>query len=185
MSADVLSNYSEKMDKCIHFFEEEIATLRAGRANPAVLNKVMVDYYGVPTPISQIGSVSVPEPRTLMIQPWDATAVGLVEKAILKSDIGINPQNDGKAVRLNFPPLTEERRQDLVKTLHKKGEETKVHIRNIRRDAVEQAKLQKKNSEITEDDLKDLEQTIQKATDTKIKEVDAVLSKKEKDLMEV
>ena len=145
----------------------------------------MVDYYGVQTPIPQLGNISVPEARTLLIQPWDMSVVKEVEKAILKSELGINPNNDGKTIRLTFPPLTEERRKELVKDIHKRAEEAKVAIRSIRRDAIEAYKTQKKNSEITEDDLKEIEKDIQNLTDQYSKEIDTILAKKEKEIMEV
>jgi len=181
-------NYKEiegKMKKTISILEEELVGIRAGRANPAILEKVTVDYYGVPTPITQIGNVSVPEARMLVIQPWDTSIVKEVEKALLKSDIGITPTSDGKVIRLIFPPLTEERRKELVKTVHKKGEEAKVAIRAVRRDALDHYKMQKKNSEITEDDLKDIEKDIQNLTDKYIKEIDSIIDKKEKEILEV
>jgi ribosome recycling factor len=180
-----LREFENKMEKSIGFFIEELAGIRAGRANPAILNKVTVDYYGTPTPIAQVGNVSVPEPHLLVIQPWDAGILAQIEKAINKSDVGVNPQNDGKVIRLSFPTPTEERRRELAKTLRKKAEEAKVHIRAIRRDAVDFVKNQKKKSEITEDDLKDLENEIQKLTDAKIKDIDGITAKKEKEILEV
>lgn len=176
---------SSKMDKTLNIYSEDLQAVRAGRANPSILDKILVDYYGVPTPIPQLGNVSVPEPRTLLVQPWDMGIVKEVEKAILKSELGINPNNDGKSIRLTFPPLTEERRKDLVKDIHKRAEEAKVAIRSIRRDAIEAYKTQKKNSEITEDDLKEIEKDIQTLTDQNIKEIDVILAKKEKEIMEV
>lgn len=180
-----LKDFEIKMDKVINYFVTDIGSIRAGRANPAILDKVKVEYYGAPTPIQQVGNISVPEPHTILIQPWDATILNDIERAINKSDIGINPQNDGKAIRLNFPPLTEERRKEIAKTLHKKAEETKVGIRNIRRDAVDAFKKMQKSGEITEDDLKSSETDIQKLTDKKIKEIDDILAKKEKEILEV
>jgi ribosome recycling factor len=180
-----LAEFEAKMEKSIHHFQNDLNSVRAGRANPAVLDKVRVEYYGVATPLAQVGSLSVPEPQTIVIQPWDATILGDIERAINMSDIGIHPQNDGKVIRLNFPPLTEERRKELAKSLHKKAEETRVAIRGIRRDAMDFFKKQQKSSEITEDDLKDLEGDIQKLTDRFIKEIDTLLSKKEKDILEV
>lgn len=174
-----------KMEKTLGALEHDFAAVRAGRANPAVLDHVKVDYYGVATPVNQIGAVSVPEPRTLVIQPWDASILGEVEKAISKSDIGINPNNDGKVIRLIFPQLTEERRKDLVKVVHKDAETAKVGIRNIRRDAIEHFKAMKKKSEITEDDLKDMEKDIQELTDKYIAKVDKMLVAKEKEILEV
>lgn len=181
-------NYTEietKMEKSIGVLKSEFAAIRAGRANPAVLNKLTVDYYGVATPVPQIGSVSVPDPRTLMIQPWDASVLKELEKAILASDIGITPTNDGKVIRLSFPPLTEERRKEIVKGLSKTGEDTKVAIRSIRRDAIEGYKKQQKNSEITEDDLKDIEKDIQNLTDNAIKEIDKIVKAKEAEILEI
>lgn len=175
----------EKMNKTLNVLEAEFGGIRAGRANPQVLDRIMVDYYGVSTPISQIGNISVPDARTLLIQPWDASVLGEVEKAINQSDLGINPQNDGKVIRLAFPALTEERRKELVKSVHKKGEESKVAIRSIRRDALEGFKAQKKNSEITEDDLKGIEKDVQKVTDDFIADIDKMVEKKEKEIMEV
>lgn len=174
-----------KMKKAISVLREDLAGLRAGRANPAVLDKVTVDYYGVPTPINQLGSVAVPEARVIVIQPWDAKILKDIEKAIQKSDIGINPNNDGKVIRLIFPVLTEERRKELTKSVRKHGEDTKIAIRAIRRDAIERFKVQKKNGEITEDDLKDTEEDIQKMTDKYIAETDKAVEAKEKEIMEV
>jgi len=176
---------ADKMDKTLSVFQEDLSAIRAGRANPAILSKVTVDYYGTPTPISQIGTVSVPEARSLVIQPWDTTILGEIEKAILKSDLGLTPNNDGKIIRLNFPPLTEERRKELVKGLSKRSEDAKVAIRAIRRDFIEQVKKQIKSNEATEDDLKNMEAELQKLTDKKIKDVDEITVKKEKELLEV
>ncbi len=180
-----VKEFDEKMQKSIASVASEFAAVRAGRANPAVLDKITVDYYGTPTPIPQIGSVSVPEPRTLLIQPWDASVLKLVEKAILASDLGITPTNDGKCIRLSFPQLTEERRRDLTKQVKKLGEDGKVAIRNIRRDALDKFKAMKKKSEITEDDLKSIEDEIQKITDKNCKEIDVMTEKKEKELLEI
>ncbi|MBE6911689.1 MAG: ribosome recycling factor [Ruminococcaceae bacterium] len=180
-----VKEFDEKMQKSIASVASEFAAVRAGRANPAVLDKITVDYYGTPTPIPQIGSVAVPEPRTLMIQPWDASVLKLVEKAILASDLGITPSNDGKCIRLSFPQLTEERRRDLTKQVKKLGEDGKVAIRNIRRDALDKFKAMKKKSEITEDDLKSIEDEIQKITDKNCKEIDVMTEKKEKELLEI
>lgn len=177
--------HEKKMEKTLSALESNLATIRAGRANPAILDKVSVEYYGVASPLTQIANVSVPDARTIMIQPWDASIVGEVEKAILKSDIGITPTNDGKSLRLNFPPLTEERRKELSKQVKKYGEECKVAMRNVRRDAIEEYKAQKKRSEITEDDLKDIEADIQKLTDGYVKKIDDVVAKKEKEILEV
>lgn len=175
----------ERMNKRVDGFHSELKTIRAGRANASVLDKVAIDYYGVPTPVAQVGSISSPEPRTLVIQPWDQTVLKEIEKAILKSEIGIAPQNDGKIIRLNFPPLTEERRKELVKQVKKYSEEAKVQIRNIRRDAMEDYKAKKKNSEITEDDLKGIEKDIQGLTDKYIKEIEDITSAKETEILEV
>ncbi|MBR5155904.1 MAG: ribosome recycling factor [Clostridia bacterium] len=180
-----MKNAETRMDKAINALENDLATIRAGRANPAILDKVTVEYYGVPTPIQQVGTVAIPEARTITIQPWDSSILGEIEKAILKSDIGITPNNDGKMIRLNFPPLTEERRKDLVKGIAKRGEESKVAIRNIRRDAIEGFKKQKKDGEITEDDLKELETKIQKLTDKYVASIDTIISAKEKEILEV
>lgn len=180
-----LKVYEEKMNKSIAVLESDLATLRAGRANPAMLNKISVEYYGVATPLAQIGNLSVPDPRTLLIQPWDATILGDIEKAILKSDLGITPANDGKAIRLSFPPLTEERRKELAKTIRAKCEDSKVAIRSIRRDAIETFKKQQKNSEITEDDLKGIEKDVQNLTDKFVKLIDDIQAKKEKEIMEL
>lgn len=174
-----------KMSKTISVLHEDLAAIRAGRANPAILDKITVDYYGVPTPLQQVGTVSVPEARTIIIQPWDASILGDIEKAILKSDVGITPNNDGKLIRLNFPPLTEDRRKELVKSVSKRGEDAKVAIRAIRRDSIDRFKAQKKDNEITEDDLKDLEEKIQKLTDKFVKEVDNIIADKEKEILEV
>lgn len=177
--------YGDKMSKTVDALRHEFTTIRAGRANPGVLDKITIDYFGATTPINQIGSISVPEPRTLMIQPWDASAVKAIEKAIQASDIGIMPQNDGKVIRLTFPPLTEERRNELIKTVHKYGEEAKVAARNVRRDAIDKFKDMKKKSEITEDDLKDAEKEIQNMVDKVCKEIDSEVVKKEKELAEI
>ena len=177
--------YTSKMSKTIDVLKSDFATVRAGRANPGVLDKLTVEHYGSAMPINQLASISVPEPRMLAIQPWDKSALKAIEKAILASDLGINPQNDGSVIRLVFPQLTEERRKDLTKQVKKMGEDAKVAIRNIRRDAVDTFKKQQKKSEITEDDLKVLEKEIQDATDKYCKEIDTETSKKEKELMEL
>ena len=177
--------YKAKMEKTIEVMKHEFNTIRAGRANVAVLDKITVDYYGAPTPIQQIASVSTPEPRMLAIQPWDASALKLIEKAILASDLGINPTNDGKIVRLLFPQLTEERRRDLTKEVKHMAENGKVAVRNIRRDAIDHFKKAQKASEITEDELKLLEKEMQDLTDKYVKEVDVESAKKEKELMEL
>ena len=173
-----------KMEKRIDGYSGELKTIRAGRANASVLDKVAIDYYGTMTPINQVGAISSPEPRMLVIQPWDASVLKEIEKAINISDIGIAPQNDGKVIRLSFPPLTEERRKELVKTVKKYSEEAKVQIRNIRRDAMETFKAQKKG-EITEDDLKGIEKDIQNLTDKYIKEIESIDAAKEKEIIEV
>jgi ribosome recycling factor len=175
----------EKMKKTVDVLCHEYSSLKAGRANPAVLDRVTVDYYGSPTPIAQIGSVSVPDARSLVIQPWDASILGDIEKAILKADIGINPNNDGKVIRLVFPTLTEERRKELVRDVHKYAENAKVAIRNIRRDVIDKYKDLKKKSEITEDDLKASEKDIQDLTDKFVKEVDKIAQDKEKEVLTV
>ena len=177
--------YEEKMNKTISVFEENLAEIRAGRANPAILNKITVDYYGVPTPINQVAGISVPEARMILIQPWDASILKEIEKEILKSDIGINPNNDGKVIRLTFPELNEERRKEIVKDIRKLAEEAKIAVRSIRRDAIDEAKELEKKSEITEDDLKKEEDDIQKLTDKKIEEIDMLLEKKEKEIMSI
>lgn len=179
------TEYEQKMDKAIVYLLEEFGTIRAGKANSAVLDKISVDYYGSATPINQIGTISIPEPRMLVIQPWDAGMVKEVEKAILKSELGITPTNDGKSIRLVFPALTEERRRELVKMVSKKSEEAKVVIRGIRRDAIEAYKKMQKSSEITEDDLKGAEKDIQDLTDKYIKKIDEESKKKEKEILEI
>ncbi len=183
-----MSDYKEfehKMTRTCESLNTTLATIRAGRANAAVLDQIFVDYYGVPTPIQQMASIATPDPRSLIISPWDHSQLKAIEKAILASDLGINPQNDGRSIRLVFPPLTEERRKDLVKQTKKYGEEAKVAIRNIRRDAIEKFKKQQKSSEITEDDYKIAEKDIQKLTDDFIKEIDKITEKKEKELTEI
>ena len=179
------SKFEEKMTKTISVFEENLAEIRAGRANPAILNKIMIDYYGTPTPINQVAGISVPEARMIVIQPWDASVLKEIEKEILKSDIGINPNNDGKVIRLAFPELNEERRKEIVKDIRKMAEEAKVAIRSIRRDAIDEAKAMQKNSEISEDDLKIAEDKIQKLTDKYVDEIDQILDKKEKEVMSI
>ncbi len=179
------NSIEEKMKKTISVFEESLSEVRAGRANPNILNKITVDYYGVATPINQIAGISVPEPRMILIQPWDISMLKEIEKAINIAEIGINPNNDGKVIRLAFPELTEERRKDLVKDIRKIAEESKVAIRAIRRDGMDMAKAAQKNNEITQDDLSVAETKIQKMTDTKIAEIDELLEKKEKEIMTV
>ncbi len=175
----------EKMKKSLNALSNEFASIRAGRANPAVLDKVLVDYYGAPTPVNQMAAVSVSEARILVIQPWDRSSLKLIEKAIQASDIGINPTNDGSVIRLVFPQLTEERRKELCKSIKKYGEECKVTIRSVRRDAMEKFKAMKKNSEITEDDLKDCEKKVQELTDKFCADVDKTVAEKEKEIMTV
>ena len=177
--------YQEKMNKTLANLESEYATIRAGRANPHVLDKVTVDYYGVPTPINQMAGVSVPEPRMIVIQPWDMSMLKEIEKAINLAELGINPMNDGKVIRLTFPELTEERRKSLVKDIRKTAEEAKVAVRSIRRDGIDTAKTAQKNGEMTEDELSVAEAKIQKMTDANIAEIDQILEKKEKEIMTV
>ena len=179
------NHIEEKMNKTVNALAESLAEVRAGRANPAILNKIKVDYYGTPTPINQVAGISVPEARLIVIQPWDASILKEIEKEILKSEIGINPNNDGKVIRLAFPELTEERRKELVKDIRKMGEESKVSIRSIRRDGIDEAKAKQKNSEITEDELKGAEDQIQKLTDKKVAEIDNMVATKEKEIMSV
>jgi ribosome recycling factor len=182
---EAMDNAKVKMDKVIEGLEKEFSTIRAGRANPGVLDKIQVDYYGTMTPINAMAAISVSEARILVISPWDASALKAVEKAIMASDIGINPSNDGKSIRIVFPQLTEERRKELVKQVSKYGENAKVAVRNVRRDSVEKFKDMKKKSEITEDDLKDCEKDIQKLTDKSIEKIDEVCKAKEKEIMTV
>ena len=182
---EVLKEFDTKMQKTIDVVVSDFAAVRAGRANAAVLDKLTVEYYGTETPIQQVASISTPDPRSLVIQPWDGTLLKAIEKAIQVSDLGINPQNDGKVIRLVFPQLTEERRKDLTKQVKKYGEAGKVAIRNIRRDAMDKFKSQKKKSEITEDDLKEYEDDLQKLTDKRCKEIDELTAKKEAELMAV
>ncbi|MEG0778097.1 MAG: ribosome recycling factor [Oscillospiraceae bacterium] len=179
------NEYIGKMKKTTEVLSTQFDSVRAGRANVAVLDQIRVEYYGSPTPINQIATVATPDPRSISIQPWDTTSLKHIEKAILESDLGINPQNDGKIIRLVFPQLTEERRKDLNKQVKKYAEEAKVAIRNIRRDAMEHFKDSKKKSEITEDDLKDIEKDMQKLTDDFIKEIDTIAANKEKELMAI
>lgn len=185
MPDELITTTKERMNKTISVLKSELSTLRAGRANPQLVEHIMVDYYGTPTPINQLGNLSTPEARMLIIAAWDNKAIPAIEKAIQKSDLGINPSNDGKVIRLLFPELTEERRKELVKVIRKKGEESKVAIRAIRRDVNEQIKKDKKDSLITEDDQKRLEEQAQKLTDELIKEIDTILSLKEKEILAV
>ncbi len=180
-----LNSIEEKMDKTISVLKENLAEVRAGRANPAILNKIMVNYYGVPTPINQVAGISVPEARLIVIQPWDVSILKEIEKEIQKAEIGINPNNDGKVIRLAFPELTEERRKELVKDIKKIAEDAKVSIRAIRRDGIDEAKEMEKESLITEDELKKAEEQIQKLTDKKIAEIDSKFEKKEQEIMSV
>ncbi len=182
---EILDIATDKMNKTISVMKQEYNSLRAGRANPQALDRITADYYGTPTPINQMGNISVPEPRMLIIALWDTKMIPAVEKAIQKSDLGINPANDGKVIRLIFPELTEERRKDLAKVIRKKAEESKVAVRSIRRDAMEDIKKQKKDNLLTEDDQKKLEEKVQKLTDEKVKEIDAIAQAKEKEIMSV
>ena len=185
MASESVKPYAEKMEGALRHLARELGSVRAGRANPAVLDKVMVDYYGTPTPVQQVAAISVSESRILTIAPWDVSLIKLIEKAILTSDIGINPTNDGKVMRLVFPSPTEERRKQLSKDILKMGEEAKIVVRNIRRDALEGFKAQKKQSTITEDDLRDLETEMQKLTDKNVKEIDKMCEEKSKEVMEL
>ncbi len=185
MLDDIYLEADEKMNKVIAAFQRELATLRAGRATPSLLDRIEVDYYGTSTPLNQLAGVSAPEPRLLVIQPWDKSAMGEIEKAILKSDLGLTPTNDGSLIRLAIPQLTEERRKELVRFVRKKSEESKVSIRNIRRDANESIKQLQKASEISEDEQRRAQDSIQELTDEKIKEIDAVMEQKENEIMEV
>ena len=180
-----IKNYDEKMLKTIEVVKANFASVRAGRANAGVLDPITVEYYGTPTPLNQVAAVSSPDPRTLVIQPWDGSLLKAIEKAIQTSDLGINPQNDGRVLRLAFPQLTEERRKELTKQVKKYGEEGKVAVRNIRRDAMDEIKKKTKKSEITEDDQKNLEKELQDLTDKRCKEIDELTAKKDKELMAV
>ena len=180
-----LKKAEERMNRRVDHMCKEFSEIRAGRANPAVLDKVKVDYYGTPTPVNQLAAVSVTEARTLIIQPWDASVLRKIEKAIQMSDIGINPNNDGKIIRLIFPPLTEERRKMIVKDVQKIAEDTKVQVRNVRREAIEKLKAMKKSGELTEDDLKQGEKKIQELTDKTIKKIDKISADKQKELLEL
>ena len=180
-----IAKFEEKMTKTIANLGDDFATIRAGRANPHVLDRIMVDYYGVPTPVQQVGNISVPEARILQIQPWEGNLLKAIEKAINESDLGINPTNDGKVIRLIFPELTEERRKDLTKDIKKKGEATKVAIRNIRRDAMDTIKKMEKANEITKDDVEVAEKDVQKLTDKFVGEIDSMIEKKSKEILSV
>ena len=178
-----MNDLENRMQKTVSVYEENLSEIRAGRANPAILNKITVDYYGTPTPINQVAGISVPEARLIVIQPWDVSILKEIEKEILKADIGINPNNDGKVIRLAFPELNEERRKEIAKDIRKMAEDAKIAIRSIRRDAMDEAKAMQKNSEITEDELKVAEEQIQKLTDKYVNEIDEILEKKEKEIM--
>ncbi|CEH31961.1 ribosome recycling factor [Aneurinibacillus migulanus] len=185
MPQQVLKEAEERMDKAIASLKRELSTLRAGRATPSLLDRVTVDYYGSPTPVNQVANISTPEPRLIVIQPWEKTMLGPIEKAILKSDLGLTPTNDGNVIRIAIPALTEQRRMELVKLAKKSGEEAKVAVRNIRRDANDSIKKLEKNGDITEDDMKHHQDLVQKATDKHVNLVDQVVSDKEKEIMEV
>lgn len=185
MVKDLINNAEEKMSKSISVLKKELSTMKAGRANPTMLDRIEVEYYGSMVSINQVANVSAPEPRVILIQPWEKSSLKTIEKAILKSDLGINPSNDGAVIRLIVPELTEETRKNLVKTVKKSGEETKVAIRSIRRDCNDKVKALKKNNEISEDDLKKAEEDIQKRTDNFIKEIDKLVDQKEKEILSV
>lgn len=182
---DAMNELKVKIEKSINYFEEELATIRVGKASASVLDKVMVSYYGTDTPINQMATVSATDAHTLTIQPWDASTLKDIEKAIQKSELGINPANDGKVIRLVFPALTEETRKELVKTLNKKTEDAKVNVRNIRRDILEVFKKQKKEGTLTEDDMRDVEKDVQKTTDDAVKNIEAIAANKEKAIMSI
>ena len=184
MRAD-LKPYEVKMKKTLDVLSKDLAAIRAGRANPHVLDKITIDYYGTATPLNQVAAIASPDPRSLSIQPWDGKTLKAIEKAIQVSDLGINPQNDGKQIRLTFPPLTEDRRKELIKQVSKIGEESKVALRNIRRDAIDKCKAATKKSEMTEDEQKDAEKKMQEMTDKYVKEIDGMTAKKSKELAEV
>lgn len=185
MINDIMTDAEERMKKSVDALRKELATIRAGRANPAMLDKVLVDYYGTPTPVNQLANIGVPEPRMMTIQPWDKNSLATIEKAILKSDLGLTPSNDGNLIRLVIPQLTEERRAELVKSTRKRAEESRVAVRNIRRDVNDSIKKLEKDKKISEDEAKKGQDSVQKLTDKYIKEVDEVLDKKEKEIMEV
>jgi len=180
-----ITDFEEKMKKAVNSFDSELQTIRAGRANPRVLDKITIDYYGVETPLNQVGNITIPEARLIQIQPWESNIIKQIEKAIQTSDLGINPTNDGKVIRIVFPELTEERRKSLTKDIKKKGEDFKVAVRNIRREGMDSMKKAEKNSEITEDQLKNLEEDLQKATDKHISEIDKLADAKSKEIMEI
>ena len=185
MLKDILAEGEERMTKSVEFFRKDLASVRAGRANPSILDKITVDYYGTETPLNQLGTVAAPEPRLLTIVPWDKTVLGAIEKAIQKSDLGLNPNNDGNMIRLAVPQLTEERRGQIVKSTRKSGEDCKVSIRNIRRDVVDKIKAEEKAKSCSEDEAKDANDEIQKHTDKYVKEIDKILEVKEQEIMEV
>ena len=180
-----LNNVETKMKDRIEYLKEDLGNIRAGRANPQILNKITVEYYGVPSPLNQVASISVPEPRQILIAPWDKSLLGEISKAISKSDIGINPMSDGNGIRLTFPELNEARRKELAKEVNKLGEETKVQIRNIRRDAIDDVKKEQKELNISEDEVRSMEEAIQKITDKQVDAVTAVVAQKEKEIMEI
>ncbi len=185
MSTEVISDAERRMQKSVDAAQQDFATIRTGRANPVILENIKVEYYGTPTPLNQLAGISVPEPRQLLVTPWDRNIINTILKALQASDIGMTPMSDGNVIRLNVPPLTEERRRDLIKQLHKKSEDHKVAVRNVRRDANERLKAQQKNSEITEDDLKQEQDQVQKLTDKYIAEIDKLTEAKEAELREV
>ena len=185
MTKQILKDAEEKMKKSLEVFRHELAGMKAGRATPAILDKLRVDYYGTPSPVNQVANIEIPDPRTIVIKPWDRAMLKAIEKAILTSDLALNPNNDGVVIRLNIPPMTEERRKDLVKVVHKRTEEERVAIRNIRRDANDAVKKMEKDKAISEDEAKRGQEDIQKLTDKLIKEVDQVMATKEKEIMEV
>jgi len=185
MIKDLYTSYEEKMKKALDALRRELATLRAGRATPALLDKITVDYYGTPTPINQVANIAVPEPRMITIQAWEKTMIAQIEKAILKSDLGLSPNSDGVVIRLNIPQLTQQRRTELVKVVHKKAEENRIAIRNFRRDANDAIKKLEKEKTVSEDESKKAQDDMQKLTDKYIKEVDVIMSAKEKEIMEV
>ncbi len=185
MATTIIKEASERMEKTVEYITRDFATMRAGRANPAMLDKIMVDYYGSPTPINQLANIGVPEPRLLVIQPWDKTAIPEIEKAIMRSDLGVNPSNDGNVIRIPIPTLTEERRKDLVRVVRKRAEESKIAVRNIRREANENLKGLEKQGQISEDENKKRLDEVQKVTDKYIKEIEKLADGKEKEIMEV
>ncbi|MGI5881006.1 MAG: ribosome recycling factor [Syntrophomonadaceae bacterium] len=185
MVKDILKESEEKMKKTIEHLTKDLAAMRAGRANPAMLDRIMVDYYGEPTPLTQLANITVPEARLIVIQPWDKTSIASIEKAVMKSDLGVNPSNDGNVIRIAIPQLTEERRKDMVKLIKKRAEEARVAVRNIRRDANDMLKSLEKDKSISEDESKKGMDDVQKSTDKFVKDIDAILAAKEKDIMEV